>query len=298
MDQLSHAFPLGTPTGRRTNYRKLRDSSNQANSTAANSFATILEEKRRRTLVLRNVPEAEDAIASRRQHADETLTTDVLDALNIQVRPIAVFRLGEPTPDKPRFVMVELPTRSHLVKALRNGRLLKDGEYKHIFVGQSMSADERRKWSMQRSKRRPQASQPLPTLPEATPSNVAAPPLPSSQAVDVEMKADENPSNDERLPEEDANAKALAWVQTKWFRTSRVAVIRKSTELQQGRTTFFSKNPNYRPRPPRFPAQLRLVELNAKPQLEDGVADLVLSYMVKLEKWCKRQNIAFNTMIR
>jgi hypothetical protein len=186
MNQLSHNTPLDTPTGRRTGYKRLCNLSKQAISTPANSnIAAILEEKRRRTLVLRNVPEAENDIPSCRQLADEALVASVLDTLDIQVRPIAIFRLGERTPDKPRFLMIELPTRSYLVAALRNGRLLKDSDYKHIFVGQSMTAEERRKWSLQRSKRHQPSSLASPPLPAQSP---ATPPLEEANPIQREVQ--------------------------------------------------------------------------------------------------------------
>jgi hypothetical protein len=173
MDFISQAKRSDTPTGRRTNYRKWRDSSTKANSTAANStFAAIQEEKRHRTLVLRNAAESEDAIPSRRQQADELRTKLILDALQVQVRPIAVFRLGKAAPNKPRFLMAELPTRSHLVEALRNGRLLMESAFKDIYVGKSMTTEERRKWSIQRKKRQQvsgQATQPPPSQPQPVP---------------------------------------------------------------------------------------------------------------------------------
>jgi hypothetical protein len=193
MDFISQAKRSDTPTGRRTNYRKWRDSSTKANSTAANStFAAIREEKRHRTLVLRNAAESEDAIPSRRQQADELRTKLILDALQVQVRPIAVFRLGTAAPNKPRFLMVELPTRSHLVEALRNGRLLMESSFKDIYVGKSMTTEERRQWSLQRKKRQqtsglatlPPPSQPQPVPPPSTQTQTQTEIMPSGAVAD------------------------------------------------------------------------------------------------------------------
>jgi hypothetical protein len=283
MDRFSQAISSAVPTGPRTNNANGRDSPNQAISTAANSnFAAILDEKRRRTLVLRNVPEAADATPSHRQLADEALTTSVLDALDLQVRPIAIFRLGNPSPEKPRFLMVELPTRSHLVEALRNGSLLKESVYKHIYVGQSMTREERQKWSAQRIQRRQsstQATLPLPSQPAATQPAVETQPQPTSQVATPEMETANDPPQDKMTPEQQA------------------VYIKMATGIHNARAKFCKANPKYKPRPPAIPAQLKLANLNAKPTLDKDVDAAYDSYKDKLQKWCTQQNIPIGTML-
>ncbi|KAH7707085.1 hypothetical protein AAVH_25684, partial [Aphelenchoides avenae] len=73
----------------------------------------------------------------------------VLDVINIQVRAITIYRVGKCGP-KPRFLLAELPTRAHAVEVLRNGRLLKDSACQHIFVGLSMTPQERTDWFRKR----------------------------------------------------------------------------------------------------------------------------------------------------
>jgi hypothetical protein len=246
-------------------------------------------------LVLRNVPEAADATPSHRQLADEALTTSVLDALDLQVRPIAIFRLGKSSPDKPRFLMVELPTRSFLVEALRNGSLLKESDYKHIYVGQSMTREERQKWSAQRIQRRQSSSQatlPLPSQPAATQLAVEMQPQPTSQAATAEMETDDDPSQDTKSPEEaeEEYTQALTLL--------RDTYVRLATGMQKARAEFFKANPRYKPRPPPIPPQLNPAKLNAMPLPDvNDLDDLRTTYMDKLKKWCTKQNIPIGTML-
>jgi hypothetical protein len=301
MDRFSQAISSAVPTGPRTNNANGRDSPNQAISTAANSnFAAILDEKRRRTLVLRNVPEAADATPSHRQLADEALTTSVLDALDLQVRPIAIFRLGNPSPEKPRFLMVELPTRSHLVEALRNGSLLKESVYKHIYVGQSMTREERQKWSAQRIQRRQsstQATLPLPSQPAATQPAVETQPQPTSQVATPEMETANDPPQDKMTPEQQAvYDKGMALIRATMV-DLRDRYIKMATGIHNARAKFCKANPKYKPRPPAIPAQLKLANLNAKPTLDKDVDAAYDSYKDKLQKWCTQQNIPIGTML-
>jgi hypothetical protein len=302
MDRFSQAISSAVPTGPRTNNANGRDSPNQAISTAANSnFAAILEEKRRRTLVLRNVPEAAAATPSHRQLADEAFTTSVLDSLNLQVRPIAIFRLGKPSPEKPRFLMVELPTRSHLVEALRNGCLLKEcDDYKHIYVGQSMTREERQKWSAQRIQRRQSSTQAtllLPSQPAAIQPPVEAQPQPTSPIATADMETDNDPSQDIMTPEQQAvYDQGMALIRATMM-DLRDRYIKMATGIHNARAKFCKANPKYKPRPPPIPAQLKLANLNAKPTLDKDVDAAYDSYKDKLQKWCTQQNIPIGTML-
>src|SRR4051812_1365397 len=64
----------------------------------------LLTERRRRTILLRNVPEARQEAASKRQQQDEEAVVAILDLMRIQVRPLAVYRVGK-SGDKPRFLL-------------------------------------------------------------------------------------------------------------------------------------------------------------------------------------------------
>ncbi|KAH7707659.1 hypothetical protein AAVH_25105 [Aphelenchoides avenae] len=64
-------------------------------------------------------------------------------------------------------LLVELPTRAHAVEVLRNGRLLKDSACQHIFVGLSMTPQERTDWFRKRQQLKATAAPLPPPLTEA-----------------------------------------------------------------------------------------------------------------------------------
>lgn len=107
---------------------------------AISDFEIIRREKRQRTLVFRYVPESTTELPSQRQSADENFVTDLLDTLLIQVRPLCVFRLGT---NKIRFLLAELPTKTFVSDALRNGYRLKSSRFNDVYVGRSMTKEER-----------------------------------------------------------------------------------------------------------------------------------------------------------
>ncbi|KAK6018620.1 hypothetical protein OSTOST_15787 [Ostertagia ostertagi] len=70
------------------------------------SLEVVESEKRERSIVLLGVPEAEKGLpASRRQEHTEKYVSEILDFLDIEARPVEVFRMGKPS-DKPRLVKV------------------------------------------------------------------------------------------------------------------------------------------------------------------------------------------------
>jgi hypothetical protein len=296
MDILSQANRSAIPTGNRTNNANERDPSTKANSTAANStFAAIQEEKRQRTLVLRNAPESDDATPSRRQEADELRTKLILDALQVQVRPIAVFRLGKAAPNKPRFLMAELPTRSHLVEALRNGRLLVKSAFKEIYVGKSMTAEERRQWSAQRKTRNPTSGQASPPSPSQH-SRQVTPPQPLQSVFQPDVTLQIPPASSSATTETDTDVDTpptMAALEMDVITTMKNTVIRQATDLLNGRAKFFKNHPNFKPRPPQMGAKLNIAKLNALTSLTSGIEAMTLigAYQVKLSKWCDQHKI-------
>lgn len=145
----------------------------------------ILRERRSRTVLLRNVAESSQREASARQLDDEQMVRTVFDIINIQVRANAIYRVGK-CGSKQRFLLVELPTRAHAVEVLRNGRLLKDSACQHIFVGLSMTPQERTDWFLKRQQLKATAAPPstppseAPVQPTQQPAVAEAqPPAPS-----------------------------------------------------------------------------------------------------------------------
>ncbi|KAH7703062.1 hypothetical protein AAVH_29777, partial [Aphelenchoides avenae] len=62
--------------------------------------------------------------ATDRQLEDEEVVGELLNRLNIQVRPLSVYRVGKQFTDpkgqnRPRFTFIEFPNRSFALEALR-----------------------------------------------------------------------------------------------------------------------------------------------------------------------------------
>ncbi|KAL6743856.1 hypothetical protein Aduo_016847 [Ancylostoma duodenale] len=101
----------------------------------------------RRSIVIQGIPELPlSTIPSVRQADVEAKVTEVFDALGVEARPWAVFRMGRWSETKPRLTKVILPSRSQYLTVLGRARSLRDtSKYKHIFIRASLTEEERRK---------------------------------------------------------------------------------------------------------------------------------------------------------
>ncbi|EYC37229.1 hypothetical protein Y032_0651g1151 [Ancylostoma ceylanicum] len=101
----------------------------------------------RRSIVIQGIPELPlSTIPSVRQADVEAKVTEVLDALGVEARPWAVFRMGRWSETKPRLTKVILPARSQYLAILGRAKSLRDtSKYKHIFIRASLTEEERRK---------------------------------------------------------------------------------------------------------------------------------------------------------
>ncbi|KAG5640532.1 hypothetical protein DXG03_008183 [Asterophora parasitica] len=112
----------------------------------------IEAEKRGRSIVIELLPESTATLASDRVDADFEQVKKILDAMDIEVRPETVFRMGQKkTPSssdphpKPRLLKVLLPRKSSQTTFLiRSGKLKDHQMYKHIRVRPSLSEEERK----------------------------------------------------------------------------------------------------------------------------------------------------------
>ncbi|KAL3126062.1 hypothetical protein niasHT_001701 [Heterodera trifolii] len=82
--------------------------------------AALAEQERQRTLVFIGFPESNAACPSERVHEDREATTKILDHLDVEAEPTAVFRLGRYDPQRttPRPLKVVMPTPTHQHVAL------------------------------------------------------------------------------------------------------------------------------------------------------------------------------------
>ena len=126
----------------------------------------VAEEKRTRVLVISNLPESEGALASKRQQSDESKVESLLDALDVQCRPLAVYRVGRPTAPIPggnkrsRFTFVELPHKSIATECLKRKQRLRKcsrfhgHDFSQVYVERSMSKHEQERAYRERMQRR------------------------------------------------------------------------------------------------------------------------------------------------
>ncbi|EYC30393.1 hypothetical protein Y032_0005g2626 [Ancylostoma ceylanicum] len=106
----------------------------------------VQKEVRNRSIVISGLSEINaDSDASVRQVDTEEKVKEILNILDIECRPVKVFRMGKREEGKPRLVKVELPSRGHWVTTLSRARLLREKPgYNNVFIRRSMTDKERR----------------------------------------------------------------------------------------------------------------------------------------------------------
>ena len=101
---------------------------------------------RQRSIVIAGIAERDDThTALEKVKADEEAVQEVLSALDVQVKPSSVFRMGKKSEDgKPRLFKVVLPARQFYYQALKNASKLRSiNEFKGIYIRKSMTKEER-----------------------------------------------------------------------------------------------------------------------------------------------------------
>lgn len=102
----------------------------------------VEEDKKSRSIVLIGLPEAANEMApSAKQRHLEGQVSEILDVLDIECRPVEVYRMGN---SQPRLVKVVLPSKSHWVTALSNSYRLRNTIFTNVKLRRSMSFTERK----------------------------------------------------------------------------------------------------------------------------------------------------------
>nr|CDJ84837.1 hypothetical protein HCOI_00572700 [Haemonchus contortus] len=106
------------------------------------SLDVVEAEKKERSMVIYGVPEAgSDIAASLRQEHTEKAVMDILDELDIEARPVEIYRMGK-FGDKPRLIKCV----KFLFTTLSRAKKLRSSEkFRNVYVRKSMSPDERSK---------------------------------------------------------------------------------------------------------------------------------------------------------
>jgi hypothetical protein len=79
------------------------------------------EKERKRSVVIIGLPEPQHAKASERVKADSDAISSMIDVLNVETAPVAVYRMGRPPTDNtkgPRLIKVVLPSSQHQWRVL------------------------------------------------------------------------------------------------------------------------------------------------------------------------------------
>lgn len=104
-------------------------------------------ERRAHSLVLSNLPESASASPTQRAKDDHQKVLEVLDAVDVEAIPVT-YRMGKYNPEgRPRLVKIELPTKKHVVVALRNrSKLQLSANFKNSYLRMSQTEEERQKY--------------------------------------------------------------------------------------------------------------------------------------------------------
>lgn len=103
-------------------------------------------DKRSRSLVISGLPEADPSLPpSEKQRDLESKVSEVLDVVDVECRPIEVYRMGTRSNSSPRLVKLVLPSKSHWITALANAHRLRREGFANVYIRKSMTLEERKR---------------------------------------------------------------------------------------------------------------------------------------------------------
>ncbi|EYC03328.1 hypothetical protein Y032_0094g2694 [Ancylostoma ceylanicum] len=113
-------------------------------------FSTAQEGGRSRTIVISGIEELNGKHwAMERQTHVEDKVNQIFDVLEVECRPVSVYRLGKWDKSQSRLVEVILPSKTYWTTALANGHRLRSAGLPFIHVRRSMTEEERKRESEQ-----------------------------------------------------------------------------------------------------------------------------------------------------
>ncbi|KAL3084691.1 hypothetical protein niasHT_017157 [Heterodera trifolii] len=126
------------------------------------------QQERQRTLVFIGLPESNAARPSERVQEDREATTKILDHLEVEAEPTAVFRLGRYDPQRttPRPLKVVMPTPTHQHVALggwkhERARLRSQQNMARLFIRPALTKEQLKKEYEERVQKRQQIPAPM-----------------------------------------------------------------------------------------------------------------------------------------
>ncbi|KAL6724318.1 hypothetical protein Aduo_019215 [Ancylostoma duodenale] len=105
------------------------------------------EDKRKRSIVIYGVKEADKTLPAveRQKHTEEQIE-GILNPLDVETRPVEIFRMGKPLEGRPGLVKVVFSSRHFYFDALRKAYKLRHiPTYSGVYLRRSMTAEERNK---------------------------------------------------------------------------------------------------------------------------------------------------------
>ncbi|EYB95150.1 hypothetical protein Y032_0163g3485 [Ancylostoma ceylanicum] len=113
------------------------------------------EQELSRSIVLSHVPESTDHTAAERLAHDFACVNQLLDFLDVECRPTAVYRMGKITQNYPRLIKVVLPASKFQKQAIKRApRLRFFSPQRGIYLRASLTWEERQRRREERLKRR------------------------------------------------------------------------------------------------------------------------------------------------
>ncbi|KAL3089136.1 hypothetical protein niasHS_008501 [Heterodera schachtii] len=142
----------------------------------------LAEQERHRTLVLLGLPESAAALPSERVQEDRKVATKILDHLDVEAEPTAVFRLGRYDPQRttPRPLKVVMPTPTHQHMALggwkrERARLRSQQNLARLFVRPALTKEQLKEEYEARVRKRQQNQAPMAPATQLSQTNAPTP---------------------------------------------------------------------------------------------------------------------------
>ncbi|EYB81589.1 hypothetical protein Y032_0378g282 [Ancylostoma ceylanicum] len=96
-----------------------------------------------RSIVLAGIPESISNSPTERANNDVICVNTILDFLGVECLPNAVYRMGKPSPQKPRLLKVVLPTSRFQKEAVIRAPRLRFFSHRGVYLRPSLSKEER-----------------------------------------------------------------------------------------------------------------------------------------------------------
>ncbi|KAL6743105.1 hypothetical protein Aduo_016185 [Ancylostoma duodenale] len=105
----------------------------------------VESEKRSRSIVISGMPEAGiELTASQRQAHTELSVIKMLDALDIEAKPVEIYRMGTLTDGRARLIKCVFPSQTHFFGAMKKARLLRQlPDFERVYIRRSTTQSER-----------------------------------------------------------------------------------------------------------------------------------------------------------